>query len=147
MLSEARPDALPWYGLGAEVVLECTGRFRTRAGAAGHLAAGAGKVIISAPAKDHVDATVVLGVNFEQAYDPRRHDVISNASCTTNCLAPLAKVLHETVGIRHGTMTTSTPTPATSGSSTCRTRTCGGHARRRSTSSRRRPALRRRSAS
>jgi glyceraldehyde 3-phosphate dehydrogenase len=87
-----------------DVVLECTGRFRTRAAAAQHLAAGARKVIVSAPAKD-VDATIVLGVNLD-AYDPDPHDVISNASCTTNCLAPVAKVLHETFGIRHGLMTT-----------------------------------------
>src|SRR5262249_4423732 len=79
---------------------------RTRAAAARHLAVGARKVIISAPAKDEVDATVVLGVNFEDTYDPERHAVISNASCTTNCLAPVAHVLHEGLGIRHGTMTT-----------------------------------------
>jgi glyceraldehyde 3-phosphate dehydrogenase len=106
VFSEERPETLPWSERGVDVVLECTGRFRTREGAAGHLATGARKVIISAPAKDKVDATVVLGVNFEHAYDPTAHDVISNASCTTNCLAPLAKVLHETVGIKHGSMTT-----------------------------------------
>jgi glyceraldehyde 3-phosphate dehydrogenase len=89
-------------------VIESTGLFRTRAAAAQHLEAGARKVIISAPAKgeEPADATVVLGVNFAQVYDADRHDVISNASCTTNCLAPVAKVLHETVGIRHGLMTT-----------------------------------------
>ena len=86
-------------------MLECTGRFRSRADAAGHLEAGARKVIVSAPMKDP-DATVVLGVNFDEAYDPEKHEVVSNASCTTNCLAPVAKVLHETVGIRHGQMTT-----------------------------------------
>jgi glyceraldehyde 3-phosphate dehydrogenase len=96
---------LPWHELGVDVVLECTGRFRSRSDAAGHLDAGAPKVIVSAPMKD-ADATVVLGVNFEEAYDPERHDVVSNASCTTNCLAPVAKVLHETCGIRHGQMTT-----------------------------------------
>jgi glyceraldehyde 3-phosphate dehydrogenase len=99
------PASLPWGDLGVDVVFECTGRFKSRAAAAKHLAAGARKVIVSAPAKDP-DATVVLGVNFATAYDPERHSVISNASCTTNCLAPVAKVLHETVGIRHGLMTT-----------------------------------------
>ena len=99
------PRELPWRELGVDVVLECTGRFRTRVEAAAHLDAGARKVIISAPAKDP-DATVVLGVNFADVYDPERHHVISNASCTTNCLAPVAKVLHETVGIKHGLMTT-----------------------------------------
>jgi glyceraldehyde 3-phosphate dehydrogenase len=102
---EADPGRLPWRELDVDVVLECTGRFRTREDAAGHLQAGAKKVVVSAPMKDP-DATVVLGVNFDEAYDPGRHDVISNASCTTNCLAPVAKVLHESVGIRHGLMTT-----------------------------------------
>jgi glyceraldehyde 3-phosphate dehydrogenase len=108
VLSEADPAALPWSELGVEVAIESTGHFRTRAEAAKHLEAGAKKVIISAPAKgaEPADATVVLGVNFEEAYDPAAHDVITNASCTTNCLAPVAKVLHETVGIRHGLMTT-----------------------------------------
>jgi len=102
--AETDPAQLPWGELGVDVVLEATGRFRTREDAALHLEAGAKKVIVSAPGKD-VDATVVLGVNFE-TYDPDVHDVISNASCTTNCLAPVAMVLHETVGIRHGLMTT-----------------------------------------
>jgi glyceraldehyde 3-phosphate dehydrogenase len=108
VLSEPDPAKLPWGELGVDVVMESTGRFRTRAEAAEHLAAGARKVIISAPAKgdEPADATVVLGVNFEEAYDPAAHHVITNASCTTNCLAPVAKVLHETVGIRHGLMTT-----------------------------------------
>jgi glyceraldehyde 3-phosphate dehydrogenase len=107
-LAETDPRALPWAELGVDVVVESTGLFRTRAAAAQHLEAGARKVIISAPAKgdEPADATVVLGVNFDQAYDADRHHVISNASCTTNCLAPVAKVLHETVGIRHGLMTT-----------------------------------------
>ena len=105
VLSESDPAALPWEELGVDVVLECTGRFRTRAEAAKHLDAGARKVIVSAPMKD-ADATIVLGVNFPEAYDPDAHDVISNASCTTNCLGPIAKALHETVGIRHGLMTT-----------------------------------------
>ncbi len=102
--SVANPAELPWNDVGAEVVLECTGKFRARADAAGHLDAGARKVIVSAPGKD-VDATIVLGVN-DSAYDPSLHDVISNASCTTNCLAPVAMVLHDEFGIRHGTMTT-----------------------------------------
>jgi glyceraldehyde 3-phosphate dehydrogenase (phosphorylating) len=105
VLAEANPMMLPWSELGVDVVLECTGRFKTRAEAAKHLDAGARKVIVSAPMKD-ADATVVLGVNFPEAYDAEAHTVISNASCTTNCLAPVAKVLHETVGIRHGLMTT-----------------------------------------
>jgi glyceraldehyde 3-phosphate dehydrogenase (phosphorylating) len=104
VFSESDPAALPWRDLGVDVVLESTGRFRSRDDAAKHLEAGARKVIISAPAKDP-DATVVLGVNLD-AYDPAAHDVISNASCTTNCLAPVVKVLNETVGIRHGLMTT-----------------------------------------
>jgi glyceraldehyde 3-phosphate dehydrogenase len=106
--AESKPSALPWAQLEIDVVIESTGRFRTRAGAAEHLDAGARKVIISAPAKgaEPVDATVVLGVNFDDVYDPERHHIISNASCTTNCLAPVAKVLHEAVGIRHGLMTT-----------------------------------------
>src|SRR5512133_1191826 len=105
IFDEADPAELPWHELGVDVVLECTGHLRSRADAAGHLEAGARKVIVSAPMKD-ADATVVLGVNFEQAYDPEAHDVISNASCTTNCLAPVAGLLHRTVGIRHGLMTT-----------------------------------------
>jgi glyceraldehyde 3-phosphate dehydrogenase len=105
LFHEADPAELPWHELEVDVVLECTGRFRSRADAAGHLDAGARKVIVSAPMKDP-DATVVLGVNFEEVYDPEMHHVVSNASCTTNCLAPVAKVLHDLVGIRHGQMTT-----------------------------------------
>ena len=107
-LAQTDPLALPWEELGVDVVIESTGRLRTRAGAAQHLEAGARKVIISAPAKgsEPADATLVLGVNFDQVYDPDLHHVVSNASCTTNCLAPVAKVLHETVGIKHGLMTT-----------------------------------------
>ena len=107
-LAEKDPSALPWSELGVEVVIESTGRFRTRQAAAAHLRAGARKVIISAPAKgdEPIDGTFVLGVNFEETYDPERHHIISNASCTTNCLAPVAKVLHEAVGIRRGLMTT-----------------------------------------
>jgi len=101
---EGDPARLPWSELGVDVVIESTGRFRTRAGAEKHLEAGARKVIVSAPAKEP-DVTVALGVNFE-TYDPDLHHVISNASCTTNCLAPVAKVLHGALGIRHGLMTT-----------------------------------------
>jgi len=102
--TERDPAQLPWEALGVDVVIESTGHFRTRGDAAKHLEAGAKKVIVSAPAKDP-DVTVVLGVNFE-TYDPDLHDIVSNASCTTNCLAPVAKLLHEAMGIRHGFMTT-----------------------------------------
>ena len=105
VLAERDPGALPWGDLGVDVVIESTGLFVDRENAAKHLAQGAKKVIISAPATDP-DATVVLGVNFDEVYDRARHDVISNASCTTNCLAPVAKVLNDTVGIKHGLMTT-----------------------------------------
>jgi glyceraldehyde 3-phosphate dehydrogenase len=105
VLSERDPAALPWGELGVEVVIESTGLFTAREDAAKHIEAGAQKVIISAPASDP-DVTVALGVNFEQAYDPESHHIISNASCTTNCLAPLAKVVNDAVGIEHGLMTT-----------------------------------------
>jgi glyceraldehyde 3-phosphate dehydrogenase len=105
VLSERDPADLPWGELGVDVVIESTGFFTARADAAKHLEAGAKKVIISAPAKEP-DVTVALGVNFDSDYDPEKHDVISNASCTTNCLAPLAKVLHEAFGIEQGLMTT-----------------------------------------
>jgi glyceraldehyde 3-phosphate dehydrogenase len=105
VLSERDPAALPWGELGADVVIESTGLFTARADAAKHLEAGAKKVIVSAPAKEP-DVTVALGVNFESEYDPDKHQIISNASCTTNCLAPMAKVLHERFGIEHGLMTT-----------------------------------------
>jgi glyceraldehyde 3-phosphate dehydrogenase len=104
VLNEKDPAALPWGDLGVEVVIESTGLFTKREGAQKHLDAGAKKVIISAPATDP-DITVVLGVNFD-SYDPEKHDIISNASCTTNCLAPVAKVLHDTIGIERGLMTT-----------------------------------------
>ena len=104
VLAERDPGALPWGDLGVDVVIESTGLFTDRESAAKHLAGGAKKVLISAPASGE-DVTVVLGVNFD-AYDRDAHDVISNASCTTNCLAPVAKVVHEAVGIRHGLMTT-----------------------------------------
>jgi glyceraldehyde 3-phosphate dehydrogenase len=105
VFAERDPAALPWGDLGVDVVIESTGLFTDRASAAKHLAQGAKKVIISAPASDP-DATVVLGVNFDEVYDREAHDVISNASCTTNCLAPVAKVVNDTVGVRHGLMTT-----------------------------------------
>jgi glyceraldehyde 3-phosphate dehydrogenase len=105
VLAERDPATLPWGELGVDVVIESTGLFTDRENAAKHLAGGAKKVVISAPATDP-DATVVLGVNFDEVYDRDKHDVISNASCTTNCLAPVAKVLHDTVGIEHGLMTT-----------------------------------------
>jgi glyceraldehyde 3-phosphate dehydrogenase len=105
ILSERDPAALPWGDLGVDVAIESTGLFTDRAGAGKHLEAGARKVIVSAPAKEP-DTTVVLGVNFDEVYDPEQHHIISNASCTTNCLAPPAKVIHDTFGIRHGVMTT-----------------------------------------
>src|SRR5207249_11035141 len=104
VLAERDPGKLPWKSLGVELVLECSGRFTDRAKAAKHLEAGARKVIISAPSKD-ADFTICCGGHHD-AYDPRKHDIVSNASCTTNCLAPIAKVLHETFGIRRGLMTT-----------------------------------------
>ena len=104
VLSERDPAAIDWAKLGADVVVEATGKFRTRDGAALHLKGGARKVLISAPGKG-VDLTVVIGIN-EGAYDPLRHDVISNASCTTNCVAPMVKVLNDTFGVERGFMTT-----------------------------------------
>jgi glyceraldehyde 3-phosphate dehydrogenase (phosphorylating) len=104
VLSVKDPAQLPWKSLGVDVVFESTGIFTNRDGAAKHLAAGAKKVVITAPAKGP-DLTLVLGVN-EDKYDPAKHHILSNASCTTNCLAPVAKVLHETFGIKKGWMTT-----------------------------------------
>jgi glyceraldehyde 3-phosphate dehydrogenase len=104
VLAERDPAKLPWKSLGVDVVLECSGLFTDRDKAAKHLEAGANKVIISAPAKG-ADLTIVYGVNHT-AYDPAKHHVLSNASCTTNCLAPVAKVLHETFGLKRGLMTT-----------------------------------------
>jgi glyceraldehyde 3-phosphate dehydrogenase len=98
------PAALPWKDLGVQVVVESTGRFTDRAGAGKHLEAGAKKVVISAPGKEE-DITIVMGVN-EGKYDPAKHHIISNASCTTNCLAPVAKVVLQACGIKHGFMTT-----------------------------------------
>jgi glyceraldehyde 3-phosphate dehydrogenase len=104
ILAERDPAAIKWGDLGVDVVIESTGLFTKREKAAMHLEGGARKVVISAPATNE-DLTVVLGVNFDR-YEADKHHVISNASCTTNCLAPMAKVLHETVGIKHGLMTT-----------------------------------------
>jgi glyceraldehyde 3-phosphate dehydrogenase len=104
MLAERDPAALPWGELGVDVVIESTGRFTSAPDAGKHLAGGARKVIISAPAKGE-DITVVMGVN-DESYDPARHNIISNASCTTNCVAPMAKVLSDSFGIRKGLMTT-----------------------------------------
>src|ERR1044071_72214 len=105
VLSERDPAALPWGDLGVDVVIESTGFFTKREDAAKHLEAGAEEGIISAPPTEP-DVTVALGVNFDAEYDPENHHVISSASCTTNCLAPLAKVLHEAFGIEQGLMTT-----------------------------------------
>ena len=104
VLAKKDPKELPWRDLGVDIVVESTGRFTDREGASKHLSAGAKRVIITAPSKDP-DVTVVLGVN-EKDYDPSKHTIVSNASCTTNCLAPVAKVLLEQFGIKHGVMTT-----------------------------------------
>ncbi len=103
-LSEHDPARLPWSRLGVQLVVEASGHFTSRDKAAAHLSAGASKVLLSAPGEG-ADATFCMGVN-ERDYDPKKHDVVSNASCTTNCLAPIAKVLHENFGIVHGLMTT-----------------------------------------
>ena len=105
VLAERDPADLPWSELGADVVIESTGLFTDRENASKHLEAGAKKVVISAPATNP-DTTVVLGVNFDGAYNRESHQIISNASCTTNCLAPVAKVVHDAIGIKHGLMTT-----------------------------------------
>ncbi len=104
VLSEKDPSKLPWKALGVDVVLECTGKFKDREAVMSHINSGAKKVLYSAPLKD-ADLTVVIGVNHE-SYDPTKHHIISNASCTTNCLAPVAKVLHENFKIKNGFMTT-----------------------------------------
>ena len=104
VLAKKDPKELPWKDLGVDIVIESTGRFTDREGASKHLSAGAKRVIVTAPSKDP-DVTIVLGVN-EQTYDPSKHTIVSNASCTTNCLAPVAKVLLEQFGIKHGVMTT-----------------------------------------
>ena len=104
VFAEKDPKNLPWKSLGVDIVVESTGLFTEAAKAAAHIEAGAKKVVISAPAKGE-DATIVMGVN-EDMYDPKKHNIISNASCTTNCLAPMAKVLDDTFGIKRGLMTT-----------------------------------------
>ena len=104
VLAEKDPAQLPWGQMGIEIVVESTGRFTSADKAGAHLQAGAKKVIISAPAKGE-DITIVMGVN-EDKYNPAKHHIISNASCTTNCLAPVVKVLHEKFTVRHGMMTT-----------------------------------------
>jgi glyceraldehyde 3-phosphate dehydrogenase len=104
VLAQKDPAALPWKSLGVELVFECTGKFTKRDDAAKHVSAGARRVVITAPAKGP-DVTVVMGVNHE-TYDPAKHQIVSNASCTTNCLAPTVKVLHDTFGIRKGWMMT-----------------------------------------
>jgi glyceraldehyde 3-phosphate dehydrogenase len=104
IFAERDPEALPWKDLGVELVIESTGIFTTKEKASKHLKAGARKVIISAPAKDEVDATIVMGVNHQSL--KQEHQIVSNASCTTNCLAPVAKVLHDKFGIANGLMTT-----------------------------------------
>ncbi|HMJ15944.1 MAG TPA: type I glyceraldehyde-3-phosphate dehydrogenase, partial [Polyangiaceae bacterium] len=98
------PKELPWKSMGVDIVLECTGLFTDKSKAAAHIEAGAKKVVISAPAKNH-DITLVMGVNDNQ-YDPAKHHVVSNGSCTTNCLAPVAKVMLDNFGVEHGLMTT-----------------------------------------
>src|SRR6185437_1349404 len=104
VLAVKDPSELPWKALGVDVVLECTGLFTDKAKAAGHITAGAKRVLISAPAKGQ-DLTVVMGVN-DHLYDPAKHHIVSNGSCTTNCLAPVAKVLLDHFGIARGLMTT-----------------------------------------
>ena len=103
--AEAQPASIAWGELGVDVVLECTGRFRTMAALDGHFQRGARKVVVAAPVKDGGALNVVIGVNDER-YDPTVHDVVTAASCTTNCLAPVVKVVHEGIGIRHGSITT-----------------------------------------
>jgi glyceraldehyde 3-phosphate dehydrogenase len=102
--AEKDPSKLPWKANGVDIVIECTGIFRDKKGAGAHLAAGAKRVVVSAPGKD-LDATFCFGVNHE-SFDPKKHEIVSNASCTTNCLAPVAKVLDDTFGLQHGLMTT-----------------------------------------
>ena len=125
------PADLPWRELGVDVVVEATGRFEERNKAQAHLDAGAESVVISAVAND-ADVTLVLGVN-DDAYDPVRHRIISNASCTTNCVTPLAKVIHDAFGIEHGFMTTVHAYTPTQPCSTRPTKISVEHAQRRST--------------
>ena len=105
ILSEKDPAVLPWKKLNVDLVIESTGKFTNKEGATKHITAGAKKVLISAPAKDAIDATIVMGVNHK-TYDKNKHHIVSNASCTTNCLAPVAKVLQDKFVIKRGLMTT-----------------------------------------
>ena len=136
MLAEPDPKALPWDDLGVDVVVESTGRYTHRDKAAVHLDAGAKLVIVSAPATD-ADATFVVGVN-DDTFDPARHKVVSNASCTTNCFVPMVKVLDDAFGVEKGLMTT--VHAYTGDQMLVLTRTCAGHAVPRPTSCRHRPA-------
>ncbi len=122
MLMERDPAALPWAELGVDIVIEATGVFRDRASLQKHLDAGAKRVILTVPPKDAIDEMVVLGVNDEELDES--DIIVSNASCTTNCLAPVAKVLDDAFGLKRGVMTRSMPTPTTSASPTSLTRTC-----------------------
>ena len=125
------PAELDWASVGAQIVIESTGRFTDGKDAAKHMRGPVKKVIISAPAKNE-DVTLVLGVN-DAAYDAKKHNIISNASCTTNCLAPVVKVLHQKFGVEKGSMTTIHSTPTIRTSSISRTKTCAAHAPPRST--------------
>ena len=147
VLGERDPAKLPWKDLGVEVVIESTGFFTDASKARAHIdGGGAKKVIISAPAKDE-DVTIVLGVNGD-AYDPEKHNVISNASCTTNCLATALKPIVDAFGWKRGFMSTiHSYTNDQSGARRVRTKTCGARATRRRTSFRPRPARQRRSIS
>ncbi len=129
VLAERDPAKLPWKDLGVDIVIESTGLFTKASDARKHIDGGAKKVIISAPAKEE-DLTVVMGVN-DDAYDPSQHHIISNASCTTNCVAPMAKVLLDSFGIVKGLMTTVHAYTRTRTCRTARTRTCAGPALRR----------------
>ena len=144
VFEERDPAKLDWAGVGADVVIESTGFFTDADQAKAHIDGGAKKVIISAPAKNE-DVTIVMGVN-EGDYDPAAHTIISNASCTTNCLGPMAKALNDEFGIVKGLMTTVHAYTGTRTSRTAPTRTCAGPAPRRPTSCRPRPVPPRRSA-
>ena len=145
VFSERDPAALPWKDVGVDIVFESTGRFTKRDDAAKHLQGGARKVIITAPAKGE-DITIVMGVNNAD-YDPAAHHVVSNASCTTNCLTPVLKVLLDSFGFRRGLMTTCTRTRTTSTFSTFHIRICGGRELPPCRSFRRRPVRPRRALS
>ena len=123
MTEHRDPTEIPWKDLGVDVVIESTGVFRERAGLEKHLAAGAKKILLTVPAKDEIDATIVLGVNDDEL--KAEHSIVSNASCTTNCLAPIAKILDESFGIEEGFITLFTPIPTTSVWPMFRTKTFG----------------------